>query len=106
MLPERSAPAGLETANTRGGGLRWHRHQDWSCEIDCEQIPYGASHFEGRLLEDMRVLSQARLEKVYKELIFGFHEGPQEPKQRDFRAKLTDSRGRCRGYRWACWRKS
>lgn len=93
-------PEGLETANTRGGGLRWHSHLDVSCEIDREEIPYGASHFEGKLLEDMRTLSQLRLERLYPEMIFGFHDDAKEPKQRDYRVRVRN------GWRWAQWRST
>lgn len=105
MKSSRITPAGLETANTRGGGLRYHEPVDNSVEsLNVEDIPYGSSHWTGQLMEDMRNLDQPRLEKLYRELVFGFHQGRDEPKQRDYRVMLHDSRGRCRGWRWASWR--
>lgn len=81
------------------GPLFYHPPLDNSCEsLEVEEIPYGSSHFEQGLLEDMRTCGQRYLELHYPELIFGLYDGKKEPKQRDFRAKVKN------GWRWACWR--
>ena len=99
MKPDRATPAGLETANTRGGGLRYHEPMDNAVEnLDAEVIPYGASHFQEGLMEDMRMHSQRYLEIHYPELVFGWHEGRKSPVDRDFKVQLTG------GWRWAQWR--
>lgn len=89
----------IETRTARGG-LRYHSPLDNSVEsLEVEEISFGASHFETNLLEDMRTLSQSRLEKLYPELIFGLHDDKKEPKNRDFRVRVKN------GWRWGSWRK-
>lgn len=90
----------IETPTARGG-LRYHRPLDNSVEtLEAEELPYGASHFEQGLLEDMRSCSQSLLERHYPELIFGLHDQKDEPKKRDFRVKVKG------GWRWGDWRRA
>jgi hypothetical protein len=98
MPLRRKTPAGLESANTRGGGCRFHQHLDTSCELDMEQLRYGCGGFSWELLDDMRFRPLAWLELHHPEFVFGLSLKKPRKGDCDYMAELR--RGRWRTARW------
>jgi hypothetical protein len=64
-------PKGLETAASRGP-YSWHAHQDYSCEIESEDLPFDCGHWESSLRASMRVSSFEWLNRHFPELKFSW----------------------------------